>query len=83
MTSRDDIGRTNLFRRRSHREISRRRVHYFFFFFSIFIYHRQIIVERVYIYYDYWFDYIIYTHAYTSVKKYMTSGHVRFFDEDF
>lgn len=45
----------------SSREISRRR--FVSFLSSIFIYRRQIIVERVYIYYDHWLDYIIYTHV--------------------
>lgn len=52
----------------SSREISRRR--FVSFLSSIFIYRRQIIVERVYIYYDHSLDYIIYTH-------------VRFFDRIF
>lgn len=70
MTSRDDIGRANLFRRRSHLEKFRDAVSFRFFLPFFFIYRRQIIVERVYIYYDHWLDYIIYTH-------------VRFFDRIF
>lgn len=61
MTSRDDIGRANLFRRRSHLEKFRDAVSFRFFLPFFFIYRRQIIVERVYIYYDHWLDYIIYT----------------------
>lgn len=47
----------------SSREISRRR--FVSFLSSIFIYRRQIIVERVYIYYDHSLDYIIYTHVFS------------------
>lgn len=61
MTSRDDIGRANLFRRRSHLEKFRDAVSFRFFLPFFFIYRRQIIVERVYIYYDHSLDYIIYT----------------------
>lgn len=63
MTSRDDIERANLFRRRSHLEKFRDAVSFRFFLPFFFIYRRQIIVERVYIYYDHWLDYIIYTHV--------------------
>lgn len=65
MTSRDDIGRANLFRRRSHLEKFRDAVSFRFFLPFFFIYRRQIIVERVYIYYDHWLDYIIYTHVFS------------------
>lgn len=65
MTSRDDIGRANLFRRRSHLEKFRDAVSFRFFLPFFFIYRRQIIVERVYIYYDHWLDYIIYTFVFS------------------
>lgn len=63
MTSRDDIGRANLFRRRSHLEKFRDAVSFRFFLPFLFIVDK--LSSNVFIFTTiiYWLDYIIYTHV--------------------
>lgn len=65
MTSRDDIGRANLFRRRSHLEKFRDAVSFRFFLPFLFIVDK--LSSNVFIFTTiiYWLDYIIYTHVFS------------------